>query len=418
MATQLAETTSVALSDRYRKIREQSLALIASLQPEDTVIQSMPDVSPTKWHLAHVTWFFERFVLEPNLRGFTRFDDQYHYLFNSYYYSAGDMHARPKRGLLSRPTLAQVLDYRSYVDTAMQQLLQTGAANEQVIKVITLGLNHEQQHQELLLTDIKHVFSCNPIHPPVSHTLDVATTIAVTPYSYNHVDAGIRPIGATGSDFAFDNETPRHDALLHEHRIGNRLVTNGEYREFIRDGGYAICELWLSDGWATINERGWRRPLYWDEALEKEFTLGGDREIDNSAPVCHVSYYEADAFARWAGARLPTEFEWETAAGLQAVSGNLLESNHWHPVAAAESQFFGDVWEWTSSSYAAYPGFKPLDGTLGEYNGKFMCNQMTVRGGSCVTARDQIRSSYRSFFYPDARWQFLGVRLAKDGHGR
>jgi ergothioneine biosynthesis protein EgtB len=327
------------------------------------------------------------------------------------------MHARPKRGLLSRPTLAQVLDYRSYVDTAMQQLLQHGAADEQVIKVITLGLNHEQQHQELLLTDIKHVFSCNPIHLPVSHALDVATTIAVTPYSYSHVDAGIRPIGATDSDFAFDNETPRHDALLHEHRIGNRLVTNGEYREFIRDGGYESCELWLSDGWATINERGWRRPLYWDEALEKEFTLGGDREIDSTAPVCHVSYYEADAFARWAGARLPTEFEWETAAGKQAVGGNLLESNHWHPVAAVASQFFGDVWEWTSSAYAAYPGFKPLDGSLGEYNGKFMCNQMTVRGGSCVTASDQIRSSYRSFFYPDARWQFLGVRLAKDGHG-
>lgn len=417
MATHLAETNTAALSDRYRNIREQSLSLIASLQPEDTVIQSMPDVSPTKWHLAHVTWFFERFVLEPFLRDFTRFDDQYHYLFNSYYYSVGQMHARPKRGLLSRPTLAQVLDYRSYVDTAMQQLLQTRTADEQLIKVITLGLNHEQQHQELLLTDIKHVFSCNPIRPPVSHTLDIATTNAVTPYSYDHVDAGIRALGATGNDFAFDNETPHHDALLHEHRIGNRLVTNGEYREFIKDGGYAICELWLSDGWATINERDWRRPLYWDEALEKEFTLGGEREIDSNAPVCHVSYYEADAFARWAGARLPTEFEWEAAAGQQAVSGNLLESNHWHPVAAQETQFFGDVWEWTSSAYAPYPGFKPLDGSLGEYNGKFMCNQMTVRGGSCVTARDHIRSSYRSFFYPDSRWQFLGIRLAKDGHG-
>jgi ergothioneine biosynthesis protein EgtB len=418
MATHLAETTAAALSSRYRKIREQSLALTASLQPEDTVIQSMPDVSPTKWHLAHVTWFFERFVLEPNLRGFARFDEQYHFLFNSYYYSAGDMHARPKRGLLSRPTLAQVLDYRSYVDTAMQQLLQTGTPDEQVFKVITLGLNHEQQHQELLLTDIKHVFSCNPIHPPVSHTLDVATTNAVEPYSYSHVDAGTRSVGTTGSDFAFDNETPRHDALLHEHRIGNRLVTNGEYREFIQDGGYESCELWLSDGWATINEQGWQRPLYWDEALEKEFTLGGDRVIDGNAPVCHVSYYEADAFARWAGARLPTEFEWETAAGQHAVTGNLLESNHWHPVAAAAPQYFGDVWEWTSSAYAPYPGFKPLAGSLGEYNGKFMCNQITVRGGSCVTARDHIRASYRSFFYPASRWQFLGIRLAKDRHGR
>ncbi len=418
MATHRAEITAAVLSDRYRKIREQSLALIAELQPEDTVVQSMPDVSPTKWHLAHVTWFFERFVLEPCLRDYARFDDQYHYLFNSYYYTAGQMHARPKRGLLSRPTLAQVLDYRSYVDTAMQQLLQTDAADDHIIKVITIGLNHEQQHQELLLTDIKHVFSCNPLRPPVSRSLDTTTAAGVSTYSFSKGDSGILSIGSAGNDFAFDNESPRHDALLHKHRIGDRLVTNGEYREFIRDGGYENCELWLSDGWATINERGWRRPLYWDEALEREFTLGGDKEIDNNAPVCHVSFYEADAYARWSGARLPTEFEWEHAAEQHSVEGNLMENNHWHPIASDGPQFFGDVWEWTSSSYAPYPGFKPLDGTLGEYNGKFMCNQMTVRGGSCVTARDHIRASYRSFFYPDARWQFLGIRLAKDGHGR
>jgi len=418
MATHRAEITAAALSDRYRKIREQSLALITELQPEDTVVQSMPDVSPTKWHLAHVTWFFERFVLEPGLRDYARFDDQFHYLFNSYYYTAGQMHARPKRGLLSRPTLTQVLDYRSYVDTAMQQLLQTDAADEHIIKVITIGLNHEQQHQELLLTDIKHVFSCSPLRPPVSRSLDTITAAAVSTYSFSKGDSGIHSIGSAGSDFAFDNESPRHDALLHDHRIGDRLVTNGEYREFIRDGGYENCELWLSDGWATINERGWRRPLYWDDALEKEFTLGGDREIDNNAPVCHVSFYEADAYARWSGARLPTEFEWEHAAEQHSVDGNLMENNHWHPIASDGPQFFGDVWEWTSSSYAPYPGFKPLDGTLGEYNGKFMCNQMTVRGGSCVTARDHIRASYRSFFYPDARWQFLGIRLAKNGHGR
>ncbi len=417
MATHRAEFTAAALSDRYQNIREQSLALTAELQPEDTVVQSMPDVSPTKWHLAHVTWFFERFVLEPGLRDYARFDDHYHYLFNSYYYTAGQMHARPKRGLLSRPTLTQVLDYRSYVDTAMQQLLQTGAADEHTIKVIAIGLNHEQQHQELLLTDIKHVFSCNPLRPPVSQSLDTATAAEVTAYSFSKGDAGIHSIGSTGSGFAFDNESPRHNALIHDHRIGDRLVTNREYREFIRDGGYDNCELWLSDGWATINERGWRRPLYWDEALEKEFTLGGDKEIDDNAPVCHVSFYEADAFARWAGARLPTEFEWEHAAEQHSVDGNLMESNHWHPIAAAGPQFFGDVWEWTSSSYAPYPGFRPLDGTLGEYNGKFMCNQMTVRGGSCVTARDHIRASYRSFFYPDARWQFTGIRLAKDDHG-
>ncbi len=417
MATHRAEITAAALSDRYHKVREQSLALIAELQPEDTVVQSMADVSPSKWHLAHVTWFFERFVLEPGLRDYARFDDQYHYLFNSYYYTAGQMHARPKRGLLSRPTLARILDYRSYVDTAMQQLLQTEAANEHIIKVITIGLNHEQQHQELLLTDIKHVFSCNPLRPPVSRALDTATVAEVAAYSFSKGDSGIHSVGSTGSSFAFDNESPQHDTLLHKHRIGDRLVTNGEYREFIRDGGYDNCELWLSDGWATINEQGWQRPLYWDEALEKEFTLGGDKEIDNNAPVCHVSFYEADAYARWSGARLPTEFEWENAAEQHAVDGNLLESNHWHPIASDGPQFFGDVWEWTSSSYAPYPGFKPLDGTLGEYNGKFMCNQMTVRGGSCVTARDHIRASYRSFFYPDARWQFLGIRLAKDEHG-
>ncbi len=417
MASRLAEKTIPALLEQFKTTREQSLALIADLQPEDTVVQSMPDVSPTKWHLAHVTWFFERFVLEPGLRNYSRFDDQYHYLFNSYYYTAGQMHARPKRGLLSRPTLTQVLDYRSYVDTAIQQLLQTDAADEHIIKVIKIGLNHEQQHQELMLTDIKHVFSCSPLRPPVSRTLDDAVTTEVAPYSFADGDAGIRSVGHAGDGFAFDNETPRHDVLLQPHRIGNRLVTNGEYREFIHDGGYDDSELWLSDGWATINERGWRRPLYWDEELDTEFTLGGDKEIDDNAPVCHVSYYEADAFARWSGARLPTEFEWENAAQKHDRGGNLLESNHWHPVAAEGPQFFGDVWEWTSSSYAPYPGFKPLEGTLGEYNGKFMCNQMTVRGGSCVTARDHIRASYRSFFYPDARWQFLGIRLAKDGHG-
>ncbi len=418
MVTHEAEIMAAALSGRYRKIRAQSLALTAGLQPEDTVVQSMPDVSPTKWHLAHVTWFFERFVLEPGLRGYTRFDDQYHYLFNSYYYTAGQMHARPKRGLLSRPTLARVLDYRSHVDTAMQQMLQSGASDEHFTQVINIGLNHEQQHQELLLTDIKHVFSCNPLRPPVSQTLNVAVTKIAAAYAYSTGEKGIHLVGHCGDGFSFDNETPRHDALLHDHRIGDRLVTNSEYREFILDGGYDTSELWLSDGWATINERGWRRPLYWDDALEQEFTLRGDIEIDDNAPVCHVSFYEADAYARWAGARLPTEFEWEIAAGKQRADGNLMDSNYWHPVASDGTQYFGDVWEWTSSSYASYPGFKPLDGTLGEYNGKFMCNQMTVRGGSCVTARDHIRASYRSFFYPDARWQFLGIRLAKDGHDR
>jgi ergothioneine biosynthesis protein EgtB len=239
----------------------------------------------------------------------------------------------------------------------------------------------------------------------------------VSSYSFSTGRSGVHRIGATEDSFFFDNETPRHDALLHEHRIGNRLVTNAEYREFIEDDGYSTSDLWLSDGWAAVNENKWRRPMYWDKSLESEFTLGGMRQIAENAPVCHVSYYEADAFARWAGARLPTEFEWELAAGEQPVAGNLMDAGNWHPVANDTQQFFGDVWEWTSSSYAPYPGFKPLAGSLGEYNGKFMCNQMTVRGGSCVTAADHIRASYRSFFYPDARWQFLGIRLAKDGTG-
>ena len=404
------------LSERFRNIRSATLSLIADLRPEDTVVQTMPDVSPTKWHLAHVTWFFERFVLEPHLKSYSRFDEQYHYLFNSYYYTAGDMHARPKRGLLSRPTLAEVLDYRSYVDTAMQQLLHTHSDDEHVVQVTTLGLNHEQQHQELLLTDIKHVFSCNPIQPAVRPSLPMPADVSVPSYGFSKGVSGVHSVGMSGAGFVFDNETPRHDTLLHEHQIGNRLVTNAEYREFIGDGGYSTSDLWLSDGWAAVKEKQWQRPLYWDESLETEFTLGGVRAIDANAPVCHVSYYEADAFARWAGARLPTEFEWELAATAQRPDGNLLDAGFWHPVANDSSQFFGDVWEWTSSSYAPYPGFKPLAGSLGEYNGKFMCNQMTVRGGSCVTAADHVRASYRSFFYPDARWQFLGIRLAKDGH--
>lgn len=402
-----------SLSDRYQSVRGLTLSLIADLQPEDAVVQTMPDVSPTKWHLAHVTWFFERFVLEPYLENYSRFDDQYHFLFNSYYYSAGQMHARPKRGLLSRPTLTEILEYRAYVDTAMHQLLHTRGTDQEVAQVTTLGLNHEQQHQELLLTDIKHVFSCNPLQPAARPSPRAPTDSPTSAYSYSKGASGIHRVGATGDDFFFDNETPRHDVLLHEHAIGNRLVTNAEYREFIKDGGYSASNLWLSDGWATIQERDWQRPLYWHESLETEFTLGGVHEIVDSAPVCHVSYYEADAFSRWAGARLPTEFEWELAAVEQTVAGNLLDSGYWHPVAGDAPQFFGDVWEWTSSSYAPYPGFKPLAGSLGEYNGKFMCNQMTVRGGSCVTSADHIRASYRSFFYPDARWQFLGIRLAK-----
>ncbi len=404
------------LSARYARIRSTTLDLCRHLQTEDFVVQSMPDVSPAKWHLAHVTWFFERFVLSPHLENYRVFDDRYDYIFNSYYYTAGEMHARSKRGLLTRPTVSDILNYREHVDDAVQKLLEVREGDAEIAGLVTLGLNHEQQHQELLLTDIKHVFSCNPLMPAVNLDLSVPPAQEAAPYSFTSGPSGIMEIGATGGDFFFDNETPRHTTLLHPHEIGSRLVTNGEYLEFMHDGGYTKAELWLADGWTTIRERGWERPFYWTEGGSREFTLGGMRELDLNAPVTHVSYYEADAFARWAGARLPTEAEWEVAAGNEAVTGNLMEANYWHPAAAGESnrQLFGDVWEWTSSAYAPYPGFKPLDGTLGEYNGKFMCNQMTVRGGSCITAEEHIRASYRSFFYPDARWQFLGLRLAKD----
>ena len=408
------QTPGTRLAQRYSAVRERTASLIQNLRPEDTVVQSMPEVSPTKWHLAHVTWFFERFVLEPHVTGYRRFSEDYDFLFNSYYYTAGEMHARPRRGLLSRPSLSEILDYRARIDAAMLQLLEQ-PVTEDVVFATTIGLNHEQQHQELLLTDIKHVFSCNPMRPAVVPDLKTSASAEVGAYTYSNGESGVLPIGAEEGGFVFDNETPCHEALLHPHRIGDRLVTNGEYREFVRDGGYREPELWLSDGWALINQQVWDRPLYWDESLGAEFTLGGMRDLDMNTPVCHVSYYEADAFARWAGARLPTEFEWETAARQHDVSGNLLDSGYWHPTAGG-SQFFGDVWEWTSSAYAPYPGFRPLEGTLGEYNGKFMCNQMTVRGGSCVTADDHIRASYRSFFYPDARWQFLGLRLAGDAH--
>lgn len=375
----------------------------------------MPDTSPTKWHLAHITWFFERFVLSKYADDYQAFNDDFHFLFNSYYYSVGQMHARPRRGLLSRPTFAEVLEYRAHVDAAVLALLEQ-RDDQELLDRITLGLHHEQQHQELLLTDIKHVLSCNPTHPAMNSELKTRASTAPADYSYSAGRSGIQNVGARGLGFCFDNELPRHDTLLHEHRIGDRLVTNSEFAEFIKDGGYADSNLWLSDGWAVINERGWNRPLYWSEGLDSEFTLGGLRDLDAHAPVCHVSFYEADAYARWAGGRLPTEFEWEDAAAELETDGNLMESDYWQPIAASDSkQFIGDVWEWTSSSYAPYPGFKPLAGSLGEYNGKFMCNQMTVRGGSCVTAKDHIRASYRSFFYPDARWQFLGIRLAKDG---
>jgi len=404
------------LTARYEAIRARTLELCSHLEPEDFVVQSMPDASPAKWHLAHTTWFFEHFILEQRLADYQPFDSGFHYLFNSYYYSAGQMFPRPQRGLLSRPSVRQIMSYRDHVDESLRALLRRADGNAELGQLVQLGLNHEQQHQELLLTDVKHLFSRNPIKPSVSPRLRQPPRVDQRRLEYIDQPAGIHEIGAEGNGFCFDNETPRHATLLRPNQISSRLVSNAEYLEFIRDGGYTETGLWLSDGWASVCQHGWNRPLYWSQDLQSEFTLGGERDLDPAAPVVHVSYYEADAYARWAGARLPTEAEWEVAARRRPVDGNLAEAGYWHPISAEASnrQFYGDAWEWTASPYVAYPGFKPLAGSLGEYNGKFMCSQMTVRGGSCVTPGDHIRATYRSFFYPDARWQFLGIRLARD----
>jgi ergothioneine biosynthesis protein EgtB len=377
-------------------------------------VQTMPEVSPTKWHLAHVNWFFERFVLADHAAGFQPFDEAFDYLFNSYYYTAGDMHARPRRGLLSRPSVDRILDYRRHVDENMMRLLEN--PDKELSFLVTLGLHHEQQHQELMLMDIKHVFAQNPIRPAYGSAKPSAGH-GGGELDWHGFPGGIAEIGFTGDGFCFDNETPRHRVLVEDFEIASRPVTNSEFHAFISDGGYETCDLWLSDGWATVQTEGWRHPLYWSEDLGREFTLGGELAIDPQAPVCHVSFYEADAYARWAGARLPSEAEWELAASHFPVAGNFVESGVLHPRSAPGDgmrQIYGDVWEWTASPYAPYPGFHPLAGSLGEYNGKFMCNQMVLRGGSCVTPSGHVRPSYRNFFYPANRWQFSGLRLARD----
>ncbi len=403
---------------RFRAVRNRTLALIKPLQPEDTVVQSMPDASPVKWHLAHTTWFFEQFVLARN-DAWKPLHPEWQFLFNSYYQSVGPMHTRAQRGLLSRPTLSEVLDFRHRVDDAVCAILESGHDGE-IDLLVTLGLNHEQQHQELMLTDIKHLFSVNPLEPAYADLAVAATSVAIE-LDYIAGDSDIVEIGYTGGDFAYDNESPRHRELLHPHAVANRPVTNAEFRDFIEQGGYEAPTLWMSEGWGTVQRESWRHPLYWSDDLSSEFTLAGRRDLDPNAPVCHVSFFEADAFARWAGARLPNEIEWENLAAKQAVvEGNFQGSGLLQPRAAVAGaagkplQLFGDVWEWTSSPYIGYPGFKPLPGALGEYNGKFMCGQWVLRGGSCATPVDHFRISYRNFFYPADRWQFMGLRLGKD----
>jgi ergothioneine biosynthesis protein EgtB len=407
------------LSQWYARVRARTLELCAPLAPEDTVVQSMPDASPTKWHLAHTSWFFERFVLGRGGEGPEPLHPEWHFLFNSYYQSAGPMHARDARGLLTRPTLAEICTYRAQIDEAVLERLARDIP-ETLAAVLTLGLHHEQQHQELMLTDLKHLFACNPLQPAYT-TARAARSHAAGPIRFLTGRTGITATGHDGTDFAYDNELPRHDELLHPHAIAHRPVTNAEYAEFIRAGGYRTALLWMSEGWATVQREGWARPLYWAEDLSSAFTLGGAREFDPNAPVCHVSYFEADAFARWAGARLPLEAEWETlAAPLDPTHGQFADDGLFepqadpHPQHEGPRQLFGDVWEWTGSPYVGYPGFKPLPGALGEYNGKFMCGQWVLRGGSCATPRGHVRASYRNFFYPPDRWQFSGIRLARD----
>jgi ergothioneine biosynthesis protein EgtB len=405
------------LAARYSRIRRVSLEICEPLQTEDFVVQSMPDASPIKWHLAHTSWFFEQFLLKSLLPGYRAFHPDFEYLFNSYYQSVGRMHDRPQRGLLTRPTVQEVLQYREHVDDHMQKLFRARSEDERLLSIAATGVNHEQQHQELMLTDVKHLFSRNPLLPAYKAG-GGGSSDAAAPMHFIPFDGGVHEIGASGKHFCFDNELPRHRTLLEPYALADRLVTNGEYLEFIRDGGYKRPEFWLSDGWTAVVREGWTRPIYWSEALDSEFTLHGLQPLTSATPVSHISYYEADAFARWAGGRLPSEAEWELAAESLPVIGNLLNTGELHPTAAGVQpgmkQMFGDVWEWTASPYSAYPGYQPPSGALGEYNGKFMCNQLVLRGGSCATPADHIRASYRNFFYADARWQFMGVRLARN----
>ncbi len=403
---------------RYRRVRDASLALTAHLSAEDQLAQSMPDASPVKWHLAHTTWFFETFLLTPHLPGYKVFDPAFAYLFNSYYEALGPRQPRPQRGLLTRPSLERVLAYRAHVDAAMGRLL---SSDHTLQELLDLGLAHEQQHQELILMDVLHLFAQSPLKPAFAPAPALPVARDPGPAAEIAFDGGLVEIGHRGPGFAFDNETPRHRVYLEPFRLADRLVTNAEWLAFMADGGYARPELWLSEGWARVQAEGWSAPLYWREGPGGwlAMTLQGLRALAPYAPVTHVSYYEADAYATWAGARLPTESEWEHAAGGASTEGNFVERGQFGPAAAGGSaglrQMFGDVWEWTRSPYGPYPGFQPAPGAIGEYNGKFMIGQMVLRGGCCATPEGHVRPTYRNFFYPHQRWMFSGVRLAWDG---
>ena len=411
-------------AERYRKVRQFTEILARPLAPEDTVVQTMTDVSPTKWHLAHVSWFFETFLLRPFAPGYQPFDERYAFLFNSYYVQAGTRHCRARRGEITRPTLAEVMAYRTHVDEYMDRLLSTanGKDDDELMRRLAIGLNHEQQHQELLLTDIKHVLSNNPLRPAYLEIKE-ESSVALPALRWLAFDGGLALIGHEGADFAYDCETPSHRHYLEPFELASRPVINKEVLAFIEDDGYRRAELWLSEGFDAVQNNGWTHPFYWEQEENgfRVFTLAGMRDLSLEEPASHITYFEADAIARWMGARLPSEQEWEIAAASMPIDGNFVDRGRFHPAAyggdrkQGPAQIYGDVWEWTRSPFQPYPGYRPEEGALGEYNGKFMCNQFVLRGGSCATSIDHIRLTYRNFFPPKAAWQFSGFRLARDG---
>jgi len=409
------------LLQHFKDVRAFSNYLVEPLEVEDFVIQASEFASPTKWHLAHTSWFFETFVLEKFEDGFESLHPQYAYFFNSYYLQTGVPFTRAKRGVLSRPTVKEVFEYREYVNEQIELFIESASDDvwEEAAKVVEIGINHEQQHQELILTDLKYMLGQNPLLPGYRETKHDAAS-KVESINWTSFEEKITEIGSAGGEFTYDNEHPQHRTLVQDFKLSDRLITNGEYLEFMNEGGYSESKLWLDEGWSAVNNNEWKAPLYWfkRDGEWMQFTLSGAREIDLNEPVTHVSYYEADAFARWKGVRLPTEQEWEHACRDLEIEGNFVEKGNFHPADVESSaqklkQMYGDVWEWTMSAYAPYPNYKPLPGALGEYNGKFMANQYVLRGGSCATSQTHIRKTYRNFFHADARWQFSGIRLAK-----
>jgi ergothioneine biosynthesis protein EgtB len=422
MSTTIESMAGPRIAERFRSVRQRTMELCKPLTPEDMMVQSCPEASPAKWHLAHTAWFFESFILDVFRPGYKLFNEDFPWLFNSYYRSFAEFPEKRLRASFSRPGLEEVLRYRSYVDEHMERLLEE-VQDPELLSRVELGVNHEEQHQELMLTDVLHAFYTNPLRPAyLEEALAAEGGGAAEPLRDVEFAGGLLNVGFSGNGFCYDNELPRHRVWLEPYSLANRLVTNGEYAEFIADGGYTRSELWLSAGWDVLEQNRWKAPLYWNEVDSgwRIFTLRGEKRLEelNDAPVSQVSYFEADAYARWAGKRLPTESEWEVAADGKAVSGNLMDSGRLRPARAeigAEQvgQLWGDCWEWTASAYLGYPGFEPLAGSLGEYNGKFMSGQMVLRGGSCATPQAHIRSSYRNFFQPETRWQFSGIRLAE-----